>query len=272
MVNSFLHSICYLILLKGCLIVKFSKSIQEVYEQHPDEKWLNSTEIMAKFPALENIPEDHIGLLSEDCGIVRVKKALGAFRELSEKLGAELLYNTEVAEVSKSRIKLASGIEYEAKHVVVCTGPYTAATFDKSSNVTKLDVEYYLFDDPQGLPPGMVEYTSDGGHFYSCTDGEDLKHYKVGDFKKRNMAAMMKYLKVRMPSKVKALCGRHDCYFSVVDSGEFQYKTDENGIHYAYGFSGTGFKFMPLHGKIVCDGLIKKEFMTYIPSKFRAKM
>jgi len=58
----------------------------------------------------------------------------------------------------------------------------------------------------------------------------------------------------------------------MIDTGEFQYKTDSSGIHYAYGFSGTGFKFMPLHGKIIVEGLLLKKDLAYIPPKFRAKI
>ena len=60
-----------------------------------------------------------------------------------------------------------------------------------------------------------------------------------------------------------------DCY---TDSGSFQYKTDENGVHFAYGFQGMGFKFFPMHGKIIHDGLLNKLDETYVPLRYRSKI
>ena len=52
----------------------------------------------------------------------------------------------------------------------------------------------------------------------------------------------------------------------------FVYRTEPDGVHYAYGFSGGGFKFAPMHGKIVYDSLITKKDFSYIPKPAMAKM
>jgi len=51
----------------------------------------------------------------------------------------------------------------------------------------------------------------------------------------------------------------------MTEDGEFIYKTSKDGIHLCYGFNGTGFKFLPIHGKVVLDELIlqkTKKFST----------
>mmetsp|Transcript_30296 Transcript_30296/g.34695 ORF Transcript_30296/g.34695 Transcript_30296/m.34695 type:complete len:106 (-) Transcript_30296:19-336(-) len=103
-------------------------------------------------------------------------------------------------------------------------------------------------------------------------DGVNLDRYKMGQFFARDIEGMLTYLRTRMPDKVDTIEYTHGCYITMVDSGEYQYKTDENGVHFAYGFSGTGFKFLPLHGKIVYDGLIMKTDQTHLPARYRAKM
>ena len=53
---------------------------------------------------------------------------------------------------------------------------------------------------------------------------------------------------------------------------EFIYKTTEDGVHYAYGFNGIGFKYTPLHGKIICDSLVTKTDFKYLPKALKAKL
>jgi glycine/D-amino acid oxidase-like deaminating enzyme len=38
----------------------------------------------------------------------------------------------------------------------------------------------------------------------------------------------------------------------------FVYETKDDGVHYAYGSRAHGFTYMPMHGKIVYETLIKK--------------
>jgi len=118
----------------------------------------------------------------------------------------------------------------------------------------------------------MIERPDDGNHYYAMLDGPNLDQYKVGNFSHRHFKTFLDYFKERMPDKLDSILHTIPCYFTMVDTGEFQYKTDEGGVHYAYGFSGTGFKFMPLHGKIIYDGLINKNDEKYIPHMFRAKL
>ncbi len=42
----------------------------------------------------------------------------------------------------------------------------------------------------------------------------------------------------------------------MTEDGEFIYWTNKDGVHMCYGFNGTGFKFLPIHGKVVLDELI----------------
>jgi len=49
----------------------------------------------------------------------------------------------------------------------------------------------------------------------------------------------------------------------MTENEEFQYRTNKDGVHMCYGFNGTGFKFLPIHGKVVLDELILKEKKKY---------
>ena len=94
---------------------------------------MTAKEIMKKYPGLHNLPDDYIGCIHDDAGIVRVKNAINGFRILSEENGADLKYNSKVVEVSKNHVKLADGSTFNAEHVVVCGGAYTTELFDKTN-------------------------------------------------------------------------------------------------------------------------------------------
>lgn len=136
----------------------------------------------------------------------------------------------------------------------------------------KSDLEYYHFTDNTGLPKGIYEFDDKDNEFYGMVDGEDLGNYKMGLSFRRDIQEMLDYLRDRMPDKVDSIKYSHACFVTMVDSGEYQYKTDENGVHFAYGFCGTGFKFLPLHGKIVYDGLITKQEQKHLAPRYRAKI
>ena len=201
------------------------------------------------------------------------KKALLGVKKLAQdKYGVELKFNTTVSKVDRNSVTTTSGVTFNANHVVVAAGAYSAELFDDNPTAKRLEVEYYSFKDTSGLPAGIIELSDSGMEYYGVLDGPNLDHFKIGDYSQRNFKNMLDYFKRRMPSKLDSICHTHPCYFTMVDTGEFQYKTGNNGVHYAYGFNGTGFKFMPLHGKIVYDGLIKKTDEKYIPLRFRAKL
>ena len=243
-----------------------------VAEQYPDATLLTPEEITTKFPALKNIPSDYKGMINEDCGIVRARKALDVVSKLAQdKYGAKLLFNTKVTNTTKNQVTTEDGTTYTGKHVVIAAGAYSN-DFDEKKPSKRREIEYIVFDDPSDMPKGIIEFTNDGNEFYGMLDGDNLDRYKMGEFFQRTIASMAQYFRTRLPDKFDRIKYVHPCYITMIDSGEFQYKTDEKGVHFAYGFSGTGFKFLPLHGKIVYDGLINKFDQRFVPTKFRAKM
>jgi len=156
-------------------------------------------------------------------------------------------------------------------NVVVSAGVYSKQ-FNQTQTCEKREIEYYVFDNIEGMPGGILEFDKNDNEYYGMLDGKNLDQFKIGEFAARNLNSMVKYLKDRLPDKFETILYVHPCLITMTGTGDFQYKTDKNGVHYAYGFEGTGFKFMPLHGKIVYDGLITKKDQTYIPKMFKAKL
>ena len=88
---------------------KNNRYFREILEQFPEDRIYTSREIMEIWPAFENLPENYIGLYTEDAGVVMAKKALRTVQDLAEnKYGAELRYNVSVSEVCSDHVVLST--------------------------------------------------------------------------------------------------------------------------------------------------------------------
>ena len=99
--------------------------MKRILELQPDDPRLSNLEIMAKYPALENIPDSYIGVESYDAGIVRAKRSLETAQWLATKYGAELKYSAQAEKITKNEILLVDGSVIKAKDVVVTCGRET---------------------------------------------------------------------------------------------------------------------------------------------------
>lgn len=153
----------------------------------------------------------------------------------------------------------------KGKHVVVCAGPLTTE-FDKSKyqkQVNIREVEYHVMKDNSGFPYAFSEFFPDQTLNYGLREGSNLDQYKVGCDEKRNFSGLLPWLKERFEDRFKNFTHTHVCFYTMTADGEFQYRTNPDGVHVCYGFNGTGFKFLPIHGKIVVDELIKNGPKVY---------
>ena len=102
--------------------------------------------------------------------------------------------------------------------------------------------------------------------YYGLKDGEDLDSFKIGLHEERNFRLILDYFRRRFEYNVVKPDGTKNnfevsnskpCFYSFAKDSKYNYSTGKNGVHYCYGFTGTGFKFMPLHGKTVFENLLK---------------
>ena len=99
-------------------------------------------------------------------------------------------------------------------------------------------------------------------------DGQDLKQYKVWLDEQRNLKKFMLWARSRIPDRVKMITNSSACFYTTSEDGDYKYKTGSDGVHYCYEVSGTGFKYMPAHGKIIYDALITGKDKSFVaPTK-----
>ena len=252
---------------------KDSEFISNIMLNFPKMKWLSADEIMKTYPGIHNLPKDYIGFIHEDAGIVKAKNAINGFKILSEENGATLQYNSKVIEAYKNKVKLENGEVFYSKHVVVCWGAYTTELFDKGNKGSYLiEGETFSFSGIHKDLPGWFIEASKKYEAFGLMDGQDLKSYKISlDDESRNLKNFMAYARERFPEKLKYLTHVNACFYTYSEDDEYKYKTGVDGVHYCYELGGTGFKYMPIHGKIIYDALITKEDKHFV-CQTRAKL
>jgi hypothetical protein len=239
------------------------------------DKHLSPSEIQEKYPAIGNIPDTYKGMLSiGKGGLIRNKRSLELFRKSAvETYGATLLYDTKVTKVTSSSVEVENKTVYSANNVVISAGPYSPEYFDKDTTAKRVESGTLHFGDSKGFPDAFYEFQAGQKlTIFGMLCGSDFGEFKIGLAPYGTCKSFLDYAKERFPSKFNKIKGFEQFDYTYIDSTEYQYKTDKDGIHYAYGFNATGSQFLPLHGKIVYDGLITKKDQKYIQDKFRAKL
>jgi len=187
--------------------------IRSMKENNPASEWMDAKEICERYPIFENIPDYYVGNLGNDAGIIKVKNALGGFKQMAERYGAKLRYNSEVLKAEANSVTLKSGEVIHAQHVVVCCGAYSLDRFDKQySNVSVLsaetftlggDISTYFTDNALGGIPGIIFECSEKYKMYGLKDNQQLTQYKFGLHSERNLKLSIEWVRERIPSKIK---------------------------------------------------------------------
>jgi L-2-hydroxyglutarate oxidase LhgO len=88
---------------------------------------LTNAEMKKRYPALIAIPDDFVGYLAENAGVVKAREGLMATKKLSLEQGADLRYNTNVKSVDSNSgtVILENGQVLKGKHVVISCGPFS---------------------------------------------------------------------------------------------------------------------------------------------------
>ena len=135
-----------------------NEGLKSAIKNLSEDQILSPEQITQRFPAFENIPDNYIGYVTEDAGIVKSRLALDAFQTLCEQNNVELVYNTKVVEVTRNEVKTEDGTTYNAENVVVATGPFTGEDFSvDDSNFVSVEQECYEFNDKSGMPDVFIE-------------------------------------------------------------------------------------------------------------------
>lgn len=278
-----------LVTVTGGLMLGAEDSRTVAGSRHSAQVWglahemLDARDIRRRFPTMTPA-RDVVGFYESTAGVVRPEAGVAAHLQGAEWAGAELHFHEAViqwyAEDSGDGIRVVTGEDtYTASRLVICPGAWApeALTDLGLSFRTERYVQYW-FDPVVGLSPYrpnrhpiFVWETGDGRQFWGfpALAGSDVG-VKVAFFgggapctpwtidrtvRPFEVEIMRGYLRPRVPTLPGGLLHASTCMYTSTPDDHFVLAShpDYPQVTIGCGFSGHGFKFVPVVGEILAD-------------------
>jgi sarcosine oxidase len=243
---------------------------------------LDAAAIRGRFPTL-NPQDDEVGLFEAQAGFVRPEATVAAHLLLAERHGADLRYNTPVL---RWEVQPGAGVRvwtndtgYTADCVVVCPGawaPDILADLDIPFTVERQVM--YWFQPESGIAPFLPQrhpiyiHEDAGGvqvYGFPAIDGVD-GGAKAAFFRRgqvctpetidrqvhpEEVQTMTDHLRAVVPSLPDRFLRAMTCLYTNTPDQHFIIGTHPQHpeVTVACGFSGHGFKFVPVVGEVLAD-------------------
>lgn len=234
----------------------------------------------SQFPEFST-PPDYACLFEEDAGFAFAETTINTLLELARKQGADFQQDrVESWETFRDYVKIVGKDQsYLADKIIVCAGAFTKDLIaDQELQITEQSMiwvkpnkkEIFMSDT---FPCWNVELNSGGlmyGFPYQDTNqkrvGLKLAYHhpgkklnsaaKTNDISKEDQEFLLNFLKVMIPNAYGEIL--HSCTCLYTNSKDENFIIDRlnntnDRIVYACGFSGHGFKFVPVIGEILVD-------------------
>lgn len=242
---------------------------------------LSATEIQKRYKGL-NMPNDFIGCLETSSGILFCQKAIQAYLKLSLENGATLLTNSKVTAIETigDRVQVVTnGKTYTANSLVVSAGGFSRSLLELLDLDLLIQPHRALFawfdvkdDDYKASEfPGFSVELPEGIYYgFPNVNGEGLKvgrhegtPINEGEYipfgkQEGDGDEIQKFVKTYFKNAGELKYGKN-CQYTMTPDEDFIIDTHPNAsnIIIATGFSGHGFKFSSVVGKIISDLAIK---------------
>ncbi|MET0416793.1 MAG: N-methyl-L-tryptophan oxidase [Actinoplanes sp.] len=276
------------IMLTGGVMIGRPESRTVAGSRASAEQWgleheiLDAAELRRRFPTLAPQP-DEIALYEAKAGLVRPEETVAANLELATKKGADLRFHEPMRSWSPTtgggvRVTTANG-EYTAGQLVITPGPWAPELLADLRVPFAIERQVQFWFTPRGgvgpfLPerhPIYIWEDAEGGQIYGfpAIDGPDggakIAFFRRGtpttpdtldtEVHPDEIAAMTDYCGRRLPDLPGAFLRGEPCMYSTTPDEHFviaRHPAHES-VTVACGFSGHGFKFVPVVGEIVAD-------------------
>jgi sarcosine oxidase len=243
---------------------------------------LDAAEIRRRFPTLAPRP-DEVGLYETVAGFARPELTVAAHLALAGRSGAELHFDEPVVEWTTTadggvRVRTAAG-EYTAGRLVVCPGAWAPELLaDLGVPCTVERQVMYWFQPAGGVGPYApdrhpvyIHEAPDGTQVYGfpAIDGPDggakIAFFRRGtpctpgdidrEVHPEEVAAMARHAGEVLPTLPGRFLTAATCMYTTTPDQHFVIAThpDAPQLTVACGFSGHGFKFVPVVGEILAD-------------------
>ncbi|MFI5558247.1 N-methyl-L-tryptophan oxidase [Amycolatopsis japonica] len=260
---------------------------------------LDAAEIRRRFPTMN--PADHeIALYEENAGFVVPEGSVAAHLQLAARAGADLHHEEEVLSWRETSTGVRVGTSqnfYTADQLVVCPGAWAPGL------LTELGIEFtierqvqYWFAPSGEVTPFRAErhpiyvWEGEGGRqFYGFPSHDDAGSVKVAFFRggrpctpetidrtvhAEEVVEISEFVGRKMPSLPGAFLRGATCMYTNTPDEHFVISRhpEHERVVVACGFSGHGFKFVPVVGEIladlVVDGTTAHPIGLFDPARF----
>lgn len=236
-----------------------------------------------RFPFLRP-REDETGVYEPTAGAVFPETTVAACIDVARAAGAELHFRTPVARwesvAGGARIHLTSGRTVEARRLAICAGSWFSQVLRDLHIPIRIERNVQAWFDPadraaltQHFPAFALE--RDGRFFYGFPDyGDGIKcaFHHSGSFARSpqeldreihdaDVAPLRDWLQRFIPAAAGTFRGASVCTYALTPDEHFILGAhpDAANVYIAGGFSGHGFKFVPVIGEIMADYLEKTQ-------------
>lgn len=239
---------------------------------------LSASETMARFRGF-SVPEGYQAVVERRAGVIQAPASFDAHIALARRLGAEIRFESPVrtwTQESSSSVTLeAAGETYGAGAVILTLGPWTCERLSElglpiaGRRITVVHLEpsepahynagnYSVFAmaTPGGLFAGFPHIDGEGVKVMRHDDGEvctpDNIRREVLD---SDTGEVQQFADQFMPDANGGIRKALTCIYTMTPDDHFIIDRHPgfNNIYYATGFSGHGFKFVPVIGEIMAD-------------------
>ncbi|MET7937397.1 N-methyl-L-tryptophan oxidase [Streptomyces sp. NPDC005322] len=245
---------------------------------------LDAKEVRRRFPTLTPA-EDEVALYEARAGLVRPENTVAAHVQLATQGGADLHF--EEPATRWEALPGGAGVRvhtpentYTAGHLVICPGAWAPGLLADLGVPFTIERQVMYWFEPRG---GTGPYTPDHHPIYIWEDAAGVQIYgfpaidgpgrgaKVAFFRKgtvctpetidrtvrdEEVAAMAGQLAPRLPTLPGTFLKAATCMYSNTPDEHFvitRHPAHTDAVTVACGFSGHGFKFVPVVGEILAD-------------------
>ncbi|MFJ6127868.1 N-methyl-L-tryptophan oxidase [Streptomyces griseoviridis] len=243
---------------------------------------LDAKEIRRRFPTLAP-QDDEVALYEEKAGLVRPEEMVTAHLELAARQGAELRFHEPMShwEPHRDGVRVHTADHtYTAGQLVICPGAWAPELLTDLGVAFTIERQVMYWFQPRG---GVGPFTPENHPIYIWEDADGVQAYgfpaidgpalgaKVAFFRKgeittpdtidrtvhaHEVRAMADHLARCVPDLPGTFLKAATCMYSNSPDEHFviaRHPAHPGSVTVACGFSGHGFKFVPVVGEILAD-------------------
>jgi sarcosine oxidase len=259
----------------------FAGSLRAAQEWDLPHEVLDAAELSKRFPTFAP-PDGHVALYEDRAGFVRPERTVAAHLQLAERAGAELHYREPVTSWESTpggvRVTTAAG-SYEAGQLVVCPGAWAPELLADLGVPFLVERQVMHWFQPAD---GVGAFTADRHPIYIAEDDAGTQVYgfpaidgpdggakiaffrrgqectpetidrQVHEAEKEAMAAQTRGVLPTLPDRHLTAA---TCMYTNTPDEHFVIARHpgHTAVTVACGFSGHGFKFVPVVGEVLAD-------------------